>query len=106
LPKERESFPQPLIFPAIIRSATRVECIMRFSASIAGIAAFLTATGVSAALAQTTPQTPNLAQAFKPAHGDLPRSAGVPAELANEKYVAALARIVYYWGYPAIDVTS
>jgi len=38
-----------------------------------------------------------------PAHPDLPRSAGVPAQLANERYVEALARIVYYWGYPAVD---
>ena len=34
---------------------------------------------------------------------DLARSAGVPAQLANEDYVEALARIVYYWGYPAVD---
>ena len=26
----------------------------------------------------------------------------MPAELANREYVAALGRIVYYWGYPAI----
>jgi hypothetical protein len=38
-----------------------------------------------------------------PAHPDLPRSAGVPAQLANERYVEALARIVYYWGYPAVE---
>ena len=31
------------------------------------------------------------------------RSAGVPAQLANEEYVEALARVVYYWGYPAVD---
>jgi hypothetical protein len=30
----------------------------------------------------------------------------VPARLANEEYVESLARIVYYWAYPAIDVTS
>src|SRR5262249_13386493 len=46
------------------------------------------------------------ARAFTPAHGDLARSAGVPAELANEEYVDALARLVYYWGYPAIDVMT
>jgi Protein of unknown function (DUF1254)/Sulfatase len=39
-------------------------------------------------------------------YNDLPRSAGIPAQLANEAYAEALARIVYYWAYPAIDVTS
>jgi hypothetical protein len=47
---------------------------------------------------------PYVARGFNPAHADLPRSAGVPAQLANEDYVKALARIVYYWAYPAIDV--
>src|SRR5215510_16581470 len=46
---------------------------------------------------------PYAARAFMPAHPDLPRSAGVPAQLANERYVEALARIVYYWAYPAVD---
>ena len=48
----------------------------------------------SGAQAQTTPQPPYAARAFNPAHGDLARSAGVPARLANEAYVEALARIV------------
>jgi hypothetical protein len=56
------------------------------------------------ALAQTAPQIPYTARAFNPAHGDVARSAGVPARLANEEYVESLARIVYYWAYPAIDV--
>ena len=30
--------------------------------------------------------------------------AGVPAQLANEDYVEALARVVYYWAYPAVDI--
>jgi hypothetical protein len=47
-----------------------------------------------------------LARTFNPAHADLPRSAGVPAQLGNENYVDALTRLVYYWAYPAIDVTS
>jgi hypothetical protein len=42
-------------------------------------------------------------RAFTPAHADLPQSAGVPARLANERYVESLARLVYYWGYPAVD---
>jgi hypothetical protein len=43
------------------------------------------------------------ARAFAPAHPDLANAAGVPAQIANEKYVESLARIVYYWGYPAVD---
>jgi len=55
------------------------------------------------ALAQDAPY---LAQTFNPAHAGLARSAGVPAQLGNEAYVDALARLVYYWAYPAIDMTS
>jgi hypothetical protein len=44
-----------------------------------------------------------VARAFNPAHADLARSGGVPARLANEAYVEALARIVYYWAYAAVD---
>ena len=62
----------------------------------------LAATGV--AHAQSPQQIPYTARAFNPAPADLPRSAGVPALLANEAYVEALARIVYYWGYPAVDI--
>jgi hypothetical protein len=51
-------------------------------------------------------QEPYAARAFTPAHGDFARSSGVPAKVANEQYVEALARIVYYWGYPAIDVMA
>jgi hypothetical protein len=51
-------------------------------------------------------QTPYAARAFVPAHPDLARSAGVPAQLADEDYVEALARVVYYWGYPAVDLMS
>jgi hypothetical protein len=57
------------------------------------------------AYAQDT-EPAGIARGFNPAHVDLPRSAGMPAQLANEDYVEALARIVYYWAYPAIDVTS
>src|SRR4030095_7372968 len=52
---------------------------------------------------QTVEQLPYVARAFNPAHPDLARSGGVPARLANEAYVEALARIIYYWGYPAVD---
>ncbi|MEJ8852990.1 hypothetical protein WKW79_00325 [Variovorax robiniae] len=42
-------------------------------------------------------------RALNPAHPDLANAAGVPARLANEKYIESLARIVYYWAYPAVD---
>ncbi|MFI1239869.1 DUF1254 domain-containing protein [Nocardia salmonicida] len=45
----------------------------------------------------------NVAQAFLPAHPNLPRSAGVAASVADEDYVEALARVVYYWAYPGVD---
>ena len=44
-----------------------------------------------------------LVRSLNPAHPNLANAAGVPAELANERYVEALARIVYYWAYPALD---
>ena len=46
---------------------------------------------------------PYTVRALNPAHADLPNGAGIGARLANENYVDALARIVYYWGYPAVD---
>jgi hypothetical protein len=46
---------------------------------------------------------PYRARAFNPAHADLPRSTGLPAKLANEAYVEALARVIYYWAYAAVD---
>jgi len=46
---------------------------------------------------------PYPARQFNPAHPDLANGAGVPATLASEAYVEALARLVYYWGYPALD---
>jgi hypothetical protein len=46
---------------------------------------------------------PYIARQFTPAHPDLANAAGAPAQLANEAYVESLARIVYYWGYPAVD---
>lgn len=47
--------------------------------------------------------TPYVARQLSPAHPDLANGAGVPARLANERYVDSLARIVCYWGYPAVD---
>ena len=55
-------------------------------------------------LAQDRAGDAALARGFDPAHPDLPRSAGITAQLANEDYVKALGRVVYYWAYPAIDV--
>ncbi len=72
--------------------ASLLACVLAVSGAI----------GAGQACAEAT----DLAQAFNPAHPDLARSAGAPAELANEDYVEALARIVYYWAYPAIDITS
>ncbi|RZL88316.1 MAG: DUF1254 domain-containing protein [Variovorax sp.] len=46
---------------------------------------------------------PYPARALTPAHPDLANAVGIPAQLANAKYVESLARIVYYWGYPAVD---
>jgi len=45
----------------------------------------------------------HVVEGFTPAHADLPRSAGVPALLASQSYVEALARVVYYWGYPGVE---
>lgn len=58
---------------------------------------------IAGAITVQAADTPYAARALDPAHADLPRSAGVPARLANEEYVEALARVVYYWGYPAAD---
>jgi hypothetical protein len=70
------------------------------------VATFMSLSPLVALAQQAMPgtQVPYPARAFTPAHGDLARSAGVPARLANEAYVEALARIVYYWAYPAVDV--
>ena len=66
-------------------------------------------TSLSADEAKATPvetrttSLPYAARAFNAAHPDLPNAAGVPAKLANERFVESLARVVYYWGYPAVD---
>ncbi|MGE0284580.1 MAG: DUF1254 domain-containing protein [Rhizobiaceae bacterium] len=70
------------------------------------VSALLAATFVGEAARAQTDATPYLPRAYDAAHPDLPRSAGRGAQLANEDYVRALARVVYYWAYPAIDVTS
>jgi hypothetical protein len=77
---------------------------MKLTSVLASVAIALAIT--TTVHAQTSPQVPYATKAFTPAHGDLARSAGVPAQLANEDYVEALARIVYYWAYPAIDVMT
>lgn len=50
--------------------------------------------------------TPYAARQFTPAHPELPNAAGVPALLASEAYIEALAHVVYYWGYPAVNVSG
>src|SRR4029453_15554740 len=76
---------------------------MKYLASTVSAVTTLIFLGTNGSLAQTSPQIPYAVRALTPAHGDLPRSAGVPAQLANQEYVEALARIVYHWGYPAVD---
>jgi len=61
------------------------------------------ATKVTSERAKTTAAVPYTVRAFTTAHPDLKNAAGVPARLANEAYVEALGRVVYYWGYPAVD---
>jgi len=52
---------------------------------------------------RSTSKLPYTTRAFNSAHPDLANAAGVSARLANERYVESLARILYYWGYPAVD---
>ena len=80
-----------------------VQVTLRRRNTRLGAAILVTFAITTSVHAQTNPQAPYTARAFTPAHGDLARSA---AQLANEEYVKALARIVYYWGYPAIDVMT
>ncbi len=61
------------------------------------------ATKPKPAKAKNISSVPYPVRAFTPAHPDLKNAGGVPARLANEAYVEALGRIVYYWGYPAVD---
>ncbi len=49
------------------------------------------------------PYTPRL---FTPAHPDLANGAGVPAQMANERYVEALARVIYVWGHPLVNTVG
>jgi len=46
---------------------------------------------------------PYVARQLNAAHPDLANSGGVAAKLANQAYVEALAKVVFYWGYPAVD---
>jgi hypothetical protein len=45
-------------------------------------------------------------RAFNPAHPDLKNGAGVPARIANENYVEALARVVYVWGHALVNTVG
>jgi hypothetical protein len=56
----------------------------------------------------TTPQTEQAytARQLNPANPNLARSASVPAVLGYRAYVAALAKVIYYWGYPFVDITG
>jgi hypothetical protein len=74
----------------------------------ASLALFVTLTliAIDGVRAQSAPEAPYPSRALTPAHGDLARSGGVPAQLANDQYVEALARIVYYWAYPGVDIMT
>lgn len=72
--------------------------------AFAGVLLMAASAGAQNSPSQADPQVPYTARAYNPAHPDLPRSAGRPAALANEAYVEALAQVVYYWAYPAIDI--
>lgn len=54
-------------------------------------------------MANPLPYTPRL---FTPAHPDLANGAGVPAQLASQRYVEALARVVYVWGHPFVNAVG
>ncbi|MEJ3403935.1 DUF1254 domain-containing protein [Rathayibacter sp. YIM 133350] len=43
------------------------------------------------------------AQSFLPGNPALPHAAGLPAQVGSEEFVSALARVSFYWGYPAVD---
>lgn len=84
-------------------AALRTPCEMTYRHALM-VAAMVWSTG---AAAQDAPVDAGyLARSFNPAHADLARSAGTAAQLANEEYVRSLARLVYYWAYPAIDITG
>lgn len=70
------------------------------------IRTLLSAAALTLALPALADDATDRAAALNATHADLARSGGMPAELANEAYVEALARIVYYWAYPAVDVTN
>lgn len=57
----------------------------------------------SSNVTQAVAEVHSLARQFTPAHPDLANGAGIPAKFANERYVAALARVVYIWGHPLVN---
>jgi hypothetical protein len=59
----------------------------------------------------TAVETPRAEEAYtarqlNPANPNMARSASVPAVLGYRAYVAALAKVVYYWAYPFVDITG
>jgi hypothetical protein len=44
------------------------------------------------------------AQSYLPANPDLPHAGGLGAVVSSEAYLEALARTVFYWAYPGVDV--
>ena len=49
---------------------------------------------------------PYTARELNPANPDLPRSGSVAALVGYKAYIAALAKVVYYWGYPFVDASG
>ncbi|MBT2133197.1 DUF1254 domain-containing protein [Croceibacterium sp. LX-88] len=58
------------------------------------------------ATARADGELPYPVRQFTPAHADLKNGAGVPASLASEHYVEALARVVYVWGHPLVNTVG
>jgi len=53
-----------------------------------------------------TEKIPYTSRELTPVNADLPRSASVPAVVSYRGYVASMAKLVYYWGYPFVDVSG
>ncbi len=53
---------------------------------------------------QTKRTVPYTAQELNPADGHLPQGAAAPAIVSSQAYVKSLAKIVYYWAYPMVNL--
>ena len=57
-------------------------------------------------MCMTREGSPYVARQLQPSNTGLARSASVPATLGYPAYVAELAKNVYIWGYPVVDVAG